>query len=769
MLENQQVFLSDVTDRSEKIHRQFLLTETKGPEQPHVETFKPQEKIKSDAQKQVEENAVKGVKRESNLSKHKRIFSQVNKREKVVDSKKVKPQNDKDEERIYQKKITKTKENVASKPLQKPQEPFQGGEKNRMQNDQSKRKPSESQKAKVDGPKLRHITMEEALRRFQYKASSECVNKCPQATDDDSDLSYSSMCNFTAQARWTNALQQNGAEVMPFVDDDVYVYPYERKYLSYPKLPDSSYLPSARKSRVVLTAGVMRGKTSTATCRLGGSATARLDLVDEAGRPRTLGGDEVRAWVGATHDHNGKQIDAMYPRAMASVVDLNNGSYMINVSCLWAGRSRLVVNLRYPREFMMMVVRTVRSGLSRFLGARFEKGGIVEEVPCLATPNIPGRPCICNLTSLNGGGQFYCARPLDTRLSCNDWTVSGTMTKVTPADMPNAEGKYTMKSRERIVPTDNIVIVTETNAVSGNQEPLDNAKPDNKERQLGNTSQEISGQTQLFIHSPLEPCSKTSRKVSWTTQRPTGYWRDADKTWVSLLCREATVTQTWMRACLKDSSVWIIGDSNGVRLYYKVAQSANLDHLDYGAMPFFDVMTRSKKTDNIKVHFTPHEHPLYVSKAWKQLDVDYIGVPDKIDAIPSKGRQFLVIHYFLHVTTVHLGLARARFESARDAIVRLLARNPQAYVAIRGPHTVSLNHYYDIAIGGDSLARHLVEIIAEVFEDLQDRVIFLDGWETSLTVGSSGIHPDGSVPEEVSRRFFSFICDENAGDTDENN
>ncbi|KAK3755031.1 hypothetical protein RRG08_039310, partial [Elysia crispata] len=224
LLENQQVFLSDVTDRSEKIHRQFLLTETKGPEQPHVETFKPQEKIKSDAQKQ---NHFK-------------------------------------EEKKTGCRMIRAKEN-----------------------------PPKARRQKVDGPKLRHITMEEALRRFQYKASSECVNKCPQATDDDSDLSYSSMCNFTAQARWTNALQQNGAEVMPFVDDDVYVYPYERKYLSYPKLPDSSYLPSARKSRVVLTAGVMRGKTSTATCRLGGSATARLDLVDEAGRPRTLGGDEV--------------------------------------------------------------------------------------------------------------------------------------------------------------------------------------------------------------------------------------------------------------------------------------------------------------------------------------------------------------------------------------------------------------------------------------------------------------------------------------------
>ena len=588
---------------------------------------------------------------------------------------------------------------------------------------------------------MRQISMEEAVSKFKYKASKECINKCPDSTSDTNPLSYSSLCQITRQGEWANKLGQVGAELTPFLDKDVYVYPYEREYLSYPKAREIRDLPSAKKSRVVLIGAVTKGKFSTVTCKLGETVAARLDVVDGAGRPRTSGGDEVRAWVGATYAFDGSRIDSMYPRAMAAVVDLHNGSYRIEIACLWAGRSRLVVRVRYPREFLRMVIETVRSGLSRFLGARFQKGAAVEEVPCLATPNIPGRPCICNLTSLNGGAPFYCARPLNTSLSCRDWKVSGTMTKVTPGDMAAVEGKFVMKRQDSLVSTDHISISTEATISGGG----DNSQP------------------QLFIAKPVEPCTKASRRITWSPQRPTGYWRDADRNWEPLLCREPIVTENWMRACLKDSSVWIIGDSNGIRQYYKVAVSAGLKHLFYGPMPFFDVVSRSSRKENINVHYSPHEHPLYVTKDWKQLDVDFVSVPAKIDAIPSKGRHILIFHYFLHLTPVHLGLARSRFQAAHGAILRLLARNPQATVAIRGPHTVSLNAKFDIAIGGDSLAHFLVDIIKDVFKDVQDRVLFLDGWELSLSLESAGIHPAGAVPIEISRRLFSFVCDESVG------
>ncbi|GFO39287.1 nxpe family member 2 [Plakobranchus ocellatus] len=626
---------------------------------------------------------------------------------------------------------------------------------------EQKRRDSGRVEEKEDSDRImRQISIEEAVSVFQHKAAKECVNKCPQVDENEGQgeyISSSVLCRLTQQNKWTRALQSVKIEVTPFLTNDVYVYPYELEYLSYSKARTADDLPNAKNSLLTFPGAVASGNVSIVSCKLGETLTGRLDLIDGRGKQRIGGGDEVRAWMGAIKSFEGETINSMYPRSMVPVTDLKNGSYKLEVPCLWAGRSHLILNIRYPREFLRMAVETVRRGLSRFLGARFESGGAVEEVPCLPTPNIPGRPCICNLTTANGGSPFYCARPLDRRLSCEDWTISGTLTRVSPSEMAKAEGDFVMKSAETQVQTDHLVFVS-----NPDYEQEEQITKNSKNSFKNNTDDEIY-QPQLFIPSPKKPCIEMSPKVTWKTKRPTGYWRDEDKTWVSLLCREPPLTTPWMRACLKNSHVWVIGDSNGIRLYYKVADAAGLERLDYGPMPFFDVLSESAAKENINIHYSPHEHPLYVTKIWKNLDVAFIGVPQKIDAIPSKGRQFLLLHYYLHLTYVHLGAARLRLLAARDAIARLLARNPEAVVGIRGPHTVAMNANYDIAYGGDTLARFLLEMILEDFAGLQDRVLFLDGWEGSLTLQSEGIHAAGPSVAEIARKFFSFVCDEKMG------
>ncbi|GFO31152.1 nxpe family member 2 [Plakobranchus ocellatus] len=648
--------------------------------------------------------------------------------------------------------------------LERPDEDGSGKEEDRGNVGQQKGQDSEQdgEKETSDGI-MRQISLEEAISRFRYKASSECVNKCPRGdgSEDKEGTSFSAMCRLTKQIDWAKALRRLKVNVTPFLTKDVYVYPYEREYLSYPKARHANDLPSAKNSLVIFPGAGASGNVSIVTCKLGESLAGRLDVMDGRGEPRAGGGDEVRAWIGATKLHDGKPISSLYPRSMVSVTDLKNGSYELEVPCLWAGRSHLTVNIRYPREFLRMAVETVRRGLSRFVGARFESEGAVEEVPCLPTPNIPGRPCICNLTTANGGSPFYCARPLDRRLSCEDWTLSGSLTAITPGLMVKAAGDFAMKRAESQVHTEHLVFVTNP------RYELEEQIIKSSDNSSSNFTENENKLPQTFVSSPEKPCVETSPKVTWKTKLPTGYWRDERKTWESLLCREPPLTTPWMRACLRNSHVWVIGDSNGIRLYYHVADAAGLERLDYGPMPFFDVLSESGPEENINIHYSPHEHPLYVTKQWKRLDVAFIGVPQKIDAIPSKGRQFLLLHYYLHLTYVHLGAARLRLLAARDAIARLLARNPEAVVGIRGPHTVAPEANYDIAYGHDTLARFLVEMIHEDFAALQDRVLFLDGWEGSLTLQSSRIHAAGPSVTEITRKFFSFVCDESLGNVRE--
>ena len=48
---------------------------------------------------------------------------------------------------------------------------------------------------------------------------------------------------------------------------------------------------------------------------------------------------------------------------------------------------------------------------------------ITEETLCNTEPFIPGYDVICNLTLENYGHAWYCGKPRNRRLLCNDWSV----------------------------------------------------------------------------------------------------------------------------------------------------------------------------------------------------------------------------------------------------------------------------------------------------------------------------------------------------------
>ena len=105
-----------------------------------------------------------------------------------------------------------------------------------------------------------------------------------------------------------------------------------------------------------------------------------------------------------------------------------------------------------------------------------------------------------------------------------------------------------------------------------------------------------------------------------------------------------------------------------------------------------------------------------------------------------------------------MSVGRSRVEAAARAIARLLARNPEARVAFRGPHVSSHETVYNHSIGGDTLGKQFLEIIFKAFARLKDRVIFLVGWEMTTARENLEYHPDDKVPNEMIMTFLSFLC-----------
>ena len=238
------------------------------------------------------------------------------------------------------------------------------------------------------------------------------------------------------------------------------------------------------------------------------------------------------------------------------------------------------------------------------------------------------------------------------------------------------------------------------------------------------------------------------------TTRPQGFW-DTTGAWQSLLCQKKKFSGQSFVKCLKNSQVYALGDSNTLKTYeYLVRETSSRTTLS-GRWPF--KAEAANKQWNITLKFFRHDYPLFLGPRWTPLH-RYGSVENIIDGIPSTGRQLVILHYYLHLTPFHLSVAQTRLEAAARVISRLLARNPEARVAFRGPHVASFENHFNHAVGGDALGNQYLDLISTAFANLKDRVIFLDGWGMTTAFENEVFHPNVKVFHEMILTFLSFLC-----------
>ncbi|CAL1532345.1 unnamed protein product [Lymnaea stagnalis] len=558
----------------------------------------------------------------------------------------------------------------------------------------------------ADEQTWRKKTVFEIFDSFRPRTLDTCVDNC-----DANDTS--SPCSLVSYEDWNKALSSTTFQYSPFLTGNQYIFEFEKEHLSYPPLSDSKELPDLTLSTVVIE-DVQDGVVS---CNVNDTISGRVDLIDGYGKQRTSGGDEVRVWV----------VNEFNFRASGYVIDLRNGSYQIFVRCLWPGAAKIHIAVAYPREFIRATIHHSHVGMARFLMGRFENNGTEEHTICWSAPNIPGRLCVCNYTTFNQQ-SFYCGRPLDKRLTCDDWKATKPTTLPPPHNVTTDEMKLILS-----MPTKDIKKYTIRHNVT----------------LLVNKSGQLP---------QLSPCSSISPEVTWDIDnRPQGYW-SPDNKWASLVCKRQGWNLYWTASCLQNTTIHVIGDSNGVRLYSHLRSASQCVTTQPGGWPDQEVCTNFKK--GITVVFTPHEYPLYLGLPWKHKLL-YGGVAKQIDAMPSKGRVVVIVHYFLHVMVSHLAVTRVRLIALRDAIDRLLKRNPDAMAAFRGPHVSSFEWDYNHTIGGDVLGMIYLSMLKEIFSTLKDKVVFLDGWDMTSSIENSAFHPTTNVPHEMIRTLLSFRCTEN--------
>ena len=133
------------------------------------------------------------------------------------------------------------------------------------------------------------------------------------------------MCQPRRLPQWEKLMSSPKVHFKPFLSDGQYIFPWERDYLKFPPLVDSKTLPDLALS----TFNMAGGNGKEVGCDVGQRLTGRLDVRDGYGRRRHDGMDEVRIWIVDTANTS--------QRAVGQVEDFRNGSYGLEITCLWPG------------------------------------------------------------------------------------------------------------------------------------------------------------------------------------------------------------------------------------------------------------------------------------------------------------------------------------------------------------------------------------------------------------------------------------------------
>ena len=508
------------------------------------------------------------------------------------------------------------------------------------------------------------------------------------------------------------------------------LYDFEKVYLSQASLSDRSMSSSESHSTAFF---LHEGRT----LHVGDTLSVRVDVNNHRGHPMDQGGDEVRVWV---KGHDNRTAFA------ADVTDLRNGSYLATSRLPVTGKFQVKVGLAHSSHFIRIVTQLhlVLKTLQWYTGLFESSGGehVSEATPCSTQQHIPFYTSseMCDLSHLNGS-PWFCGKPRHRLLSCQDFIGTQRVRHIHGWRLPVSAAELWELERPSRAPRIRLI------AVEG-----------------GNTFLVVPGV--LPPASPTVPCRHLPARHTWT-QRSTGYL--SGDSWVHFRCRKS---KRDLRSCLKKLDVRIFGDSNSREHLYIFCNSANASFT-------VDGFRQSPKTCvnaglNLTVSWWPHAYPFNTPGNQWSILIDEAGqaVTNRttsfatssrlaptcrhIDSIPSSGRVLVVMHHYFHLVMHHVSAYHEMVRSVKEAVVRLVKRNPRAVVVVRGPHSLYKSCWKDHYVAGDGMGRFMEDLLVEEFKDLSDRVIYLRTWDLTVATENKLQHPE-TVPV-IHEQLLDLVC-----------
>ncbi|XP_076455699.1 NXPE family member 4-like [Babylonia areolata] len=492
---------------------------------------------------------------------------------------------------------------------------------------------------------------------------------------------------------------------------------YERWLLSTPPLTDLRLTADGLRSKVYVV-------SPKASHHIGDRIQIRVDLYNGYGQPRTSGGDEIRMRLLS------KPGSAS---VAADVTDLRNGSYLGTTFLPWNGTASVDVHLAYPRELLREAARVRLSVHSTIvLGARYQTSSAKEVTACLPSSPIPGYGAVCNLTTFNGGLPYFCGRPTDKRLTCGHRKEITKLAVLKSFPLLPQARQMLRKILRGPFPT---VI---PNSIAIEILPA----PESAER-----------------HQDLPPCWKRSPESTWTSTAPRG-WMSADGVWRSFTCSlPRRVEHDHVRKCLRNTSLYFVGDSNLRTWWYELQRHLKCSRLSVGHDKHVHKVCEVRSS-NTTMAWSFHGLPVYNHPVPRLVSLQALLERLRGDSLRVPQRRIVVVlHYFLHFSLLSPGVYQDRVRGAKRHIQQFLQEFPTTKFLIRGPH---LNVEGVTALrfgGGDTFGPAYIQIWQDEFRELRDRVWFLDVWDMTVATQNWPAHPPQFVVREMVKVMLGHVCE----------
>ena len=251
-------------------------------------------------------------------------------------------------------------------------------------------------------------------------------------------------------------------------------------------------------------------------------------------------------------------------------------------------------------------------------------------------------------------------------------------------------------------------------------------------------------------------CNKVNRTLTWSRAHPTGYLYN--RKWVSRHC-SAHSGNFEFSSCLQNTKVVLIGDSTVGQLFDGLKRRKPctlLSRMKYGVNIRHRPLICTNKTLNYTLELIEHTLPFCASDTPRIYLRTFAA---QLDLIRGEENVVVILHGFSHFLSYHSHVFYETLQNMRKGIVDLFNRKSNVFIVIKGPHTFSFEESHISTMWmPDRYADYYQQFIYDAFSDLQDRVMFLECQDITISTEQWHIHSEEFIIDALVASIFDHVC-----------